>query len=108
MKHLALDFSKITNLFDIDDTDGDLDLLDIGVDTGGGDDPRLRGTDGCEAALCNLASISISRLSVSTGLAPPNIEDGSASGTFASTGFERGCKSNFGRDLGSSAEALEN
>ena len=94
---------KITNLLlDTDDTDGDLDLLDLGVDTGGGDDARLRGAVGCEVAALNLASISISRLSVSTGLALPNIDDGSASGIFGSKGLVHGWISNFGRDFDSS------
>lgn len=55
--------------------------------------------------ICNLASISISRLLVSTGLAAPNMDAGNAWGARAesSVGMDLGNNSTRGRCLGSSA-----
>ncbi len=81
---------KETNLLpDTDDTDDDLDLFRVGVDATD-DGPRPR-TEAVDESVLSFISISISLFAVSTGFAPPNIDDGSAAGVgFESKGTERG------------------
>lgn len=87
-----------TNLIlEIDETEDDLDLVGVTLLMG----ERLRDAGPVDSIF---NSISCSRRAVSTGLAAPNIDDGSAEGAgFVSKGFERGCSSILGRVFGSSA-----
>ena len=85
---------------DKDDTDDARDKFEVGVNLG--DEPRTG--FGFVFIICSLASISISRLVVSTGLAAPNMDAGSACGARleSSVGIDRGNTSTLGRCFGSS------
>lgn len=76
-------------LLDNDDTEDDLDLFGVGDDLGVAA-LLLRAGSATEESII-FSSISFSFFDVSTGFAPPNMDDGSATGTgFESIGTERG------------------